>query len=168
MNKIVKILYTYIILLCIQLINYHYTSATHISGNFDPANEFFKFIVKFGFQKTERHSQRDSFGYIYGNITSRQNNNYPVPITFAVLDKYSFLEYYGNRSIYDKEVACQRMFERLDWLVYDSSCNKKAKADYLRKIPCENGKLCQDEDSPANVVPQNQFTYVISDLLQPR
>lgn len=163
MKKIFKVLYTYIILLCI---NYHYASATHISGTFNPADEFFKFIVKFGFQKTERHSQRDSFGYIYGNITSR--DNFPVPITFAVLDKYSFLEYYGNRSIFDKELACQRMFDRLDWLVYDSSCNKKAKADYLRKIPCIHGKLCEDEDSPGNVVAQNQFTYVISDLVQPR
>lgn len=163
MNKLIKVLYTIIVILSVQLINYN--SATHITGTFNP-DDFFKFIVKFGFQKTERHSQRDSFGYIYGNITSR--DNYPVPITFAVLDKLNFLQYYGNRSVFNKEIACQRMFDRLDWLVYDSSCRTKAKADYLRKVPCARGKLCSDEDSPANVVPQHQFTYVISDLLQPR
>ncbi|KAJ6647551.1 Transmembrane protein, partial [Pseudolycoriella hygida] len=129
-------------------------------------NEFFKFIVKFGFQKTERHSQRDSFGYIFGNITSK--DSFPVPITFAVLDKYSFLEYYGNRTILNKDVACRRMFERLDKFAFDKTCNPQAKVDFLRKVPCDKGKLCIDEDSANNVVLGSQFTYVISDLMQPR
>lgn len=140
-------------------------SGAHISGTFR-VNEFFKFIVKFGFQKTERHSQKDSFGYIYGNITSK--DSFPVHITFAVLDKTSFLEYYGNRSILNKDVACRRMFERLDNFAYDNICNHKAKVDFLRRIPCVNGQYCVDEDSPGNVVPGSQFTYVISDLMQPR
>lgn len=151
------------ILVFLQLILFN--SSAHISGTFR-MNEFFKFIVKFGFQKTERHSQKDSFGYIYGNITSK--DSFPVPVTFAVLDKYSFLEYYGNRSILNKDMACRRMFERLDNYAYDKTCNHEAKVDFLRKIPCDKGKLCSDEDSPGNVVPDSQFTYVISDLTQPR
>lgn len=140
-------------------------SASRMTGTFYP-EDFFKFIVKFGFQKTDRHSQRDSFGYIYGNITSK--DHFPVPITFAVLDKNRFLEYYNNRSIFDKEVACQRMFKQLDQLAYDRSCSSLAQADYLRKVPCPYGKLCPDEDAPANVIQENQFTYVLSDVNQPR
>lgn len=139
--------------------------ATRIIGDFH-TDEFFKFIVKFGFQKAETHSQRDSFGYIYGNITSEDSFN--VPVTLAVLDRSSFLEFYGNRSYYDRELACQRMFARIQNLAYDSDCNSHAKTDYLRKIPCPKGELCSDEDSPSNVVPGYQFTYVISDLTQPR
>lgn len=139
--------------------------STHITGTFR-TDEFFKFIVKFGFQKTERHSQRDSFGYIYGNITSQ--DAFQVPITFAVLDKASLLEFYGNQSYPNRDMACQRMFARVGQYAYDSVCNTHAKADYLRRIPCARGKLCEDEDSPGNVVPGNQFTYVISDLFQPR
>lgn len=154
--------YLLFILLFFQLILFN--SSAHLSGTFR-MNEFFKFIVKFGFQKTE-HSQKDSFGYIFGNITSK--DSFPVPITFAVLDKYSFLEYYGNRTISNKDVACQRMFERLDNFAYDKICNHQAKVDFLRKIPCDKGKLCSDEDSPGNVVRDSQFTYVISDLKQPR
>lgn len=151
------------LVLCLQLL--HIGDAAHISGTFHP-NQFFKFIIKFGFQKTERHSQRDSFGYIYGNITSK--DSYPVPVTFAVLDKYSFLEFYGNRTIFDKDVACQRMLQRLDKYAYHSTCNFRGLGDYIRRVPCPEGKLCDDEDAPANVVPGNQFTYVISDLKQPR
>ncbi|KAG4077941.1 hypothetical protein HA402_013441 [Bradysia odoriphaga] len=160
-SKLIR--YLLFILLFFQLILFN--QSAHLSGTFR-TNDFFKFIVKFGFQKTERHPQKDSFGYIFGNITSR--DSFPVPVTFAVLDKYSFLEYYGNRTILNKDVACQRMFERLDNFAYDKTCNQQAKVDFLRKVPCEKGKLCSDEDTPENVVPDSQFTYVISDLMQPR
>lgn len=140
-------------------------NATYITGTFR-TNEFFKLLVKFGFQKTERHSQRDSFGYIYGNITSK--DNFPIPITFAVLDKYNFLPYYGNRTIFNRDKACQRMFSTIDQFAYSKSCHSKNKMDFLRQIPCPKGQLCVDEDAPANVVPGNQFTFVISDLNQPR
>lgn len=140
-------------------------NATHITGTFRP-NEFFKLLVKFGFQKTERHSQRDSFGYIYGNITSQ--DSFPVPITLAVLDKYDFLPYYGNQTVYDKDKACRRMFATIDHFAYDKQCHNKNTDDFLRRIPCQPGRLCDDEDAPNNVVPGYQFTYVISNMNQPR
>lgn len=153
------------LLICIVLQTISLGQSTHITGTFRP-NEFFKLLVKFGFQKTERHSQRDSFGYIYGNITSK--DSYPVPITFTVLDKYNFLPFYDNRTLYSKDLACERMFNTIDQFAYDKTCNSKNKADYLRQIPCPRGQLCTDEDAPANLVPGNQFTFVISDLNQPR
>ncbi|ETN61988.1 hypothetical protein AND_006332 [Anopheles darlingi] len=141
----------------------------HLTGSFE-VDEFFRFLHKFGFQKTEKHSQKDTewdtFGYIYGNITSRINLT--VPVTLAVLDKRSFLEYYANRNAYNREVACQRMFDKLDKIVYSRACNPHAEADYLRRIPCEPGKLCPDEDTRENVVPGSQFTFVISDPNVPR
>lgn len=163
MLRLKKYLLIFSILLCTNLIIV--CNGAHVTGTFHP-NEFFKFIIKFGFQKTELHSQRDSFGYIYGNITSK--SSYPMPITFAVLDKYNFLEYYGNRTIYNKDLACQRMFGRLNRLAYDKTCNRNAKGDYLRQVPCPHGQLCDDEDAPTNVVPNNQFTYAIRDFIQPR
>lgn len=138
---------------------------TRIIGDFH-TDDFFKFIIKFGFQKAETHSQRDSFGYIYGNITSEDSFN--SPITMAVLDKSTFVNFYGNRGYYNREIACQKMFANLKNLAYDSECNSNGKRDFLRKIPCTKGQLCEDEDSPTNVVPGNQFTYVISEVSQPR
>lgn len=138
----------------------------HIIGDYN-TDEFFKFLVKFGFQKNERHSQKDSYGYIYGNITSN-NSFYEIPITLAVLDKYSFLEFYGNRSNYDRDIACQKMFSRLQNFAYDQDCNKHAKTDYLRRIPCNKNELCIDEDTPSNVIKNNQFTFVLNNLMQPR
>lgn len=140
-------------------------SALHITGTFR-TNEFFKLIAKFGFQKTERHSQRDSYGYIYGNITSTET--LPFPITFAVLDKYTFLPFYYNRTIAERDKACRYMFSTINQFAFDSKCNrKKDGVDLLRRIPC-NGQLCPDEDTSSNVIPDHQFTYVISDLNQPR
>lgn len=145
------------------------SDGAHLRGSFR-VDQFFRFLIKFGFQKTEKHSQQntesDTFGYIYGNVTSRVNLTFPI--TLAVLDKHNFLEYYSNRNNFDQDVACQRMFDKLDKVAFNNKCNKGAEADYLRRIPCERGKLCVDEDTPANVVAGNQFTYVISDPNVPR
>lgn len=141
-------------------------NASHITGTFH-TNEFFKMLAKFGFQKTERHSQRDSYGYIYGNITSKQQ--FPVKIAFAVLDKYNFLPFYGNRTLYDRDLACQQMFSTVDQFAFDRKCHPESNSlDFLRQIPCTRGQLCDGEDNAANVISGNQFTYVISDLNQPR
>lgn len=140
-------------------------NATHITGTFR-TGEFFKLLAKFGFQKTERHSQRDSYGYIYGNITSKEQ--LPVNITFAVLDKYNFLPLYGNRSLIDRDEACHRMFSTIDQFAFDKTCHPKNTLDFLRRIPCNRNQLCGDEDTPSNIIPGHQFTYVISNLNQPR
>lgn len=138
-------------------------NSTRIKGTFK-TNEFFKFLLKFGFQKTDRH-QKDTHGYIFGNITSKIQM--PVPITFAVLDRTHFLEYYENRSLFNKEQACKLMFNRLKNNSFDAKCNVDGK-DFLRKVPCPKNKLCIDEDSKWNVVKGYQFTYVIQDFRQPK
>lgn len=142
---------------------------THLRGKFNPGREFFKFVTKFGFQKSESLALRDTYGYIYGNVTTAggawPENAY---LTMAVLDRGRFIDYYGNRTIANRDYACHRMFSRLNTLAFSSSCNPEAKGDYLRRIPCPKGGLCPDEDNPGNVVHGNQFTYVISDLFQAR
>ncbi|XP_037813876.1 integral membrane protein GPR180 [Lucilia sericata] len=142
-------------------------AATHLKGSFD-TQDFFKFIVKFGFQKAELHRPQDSFGYIYGNVTSQQE--FHQPVTLVVLDKSTFVDFYNNRSlsIYARELACQHMFQHVQLLAYDVDCNPHGKRDFLRRIPCPQGKLCVDEDAPNNVIAGNQFTYVISEVSQPR
>lgn len=160
MPKIINIIFYIVLIIIIQT-----TNSTHIRGTYK-LDEFFKFLIKFGFQKTDKHSEKDSFGYIFGNITSK--DNFDVPLTFAVLDKYGFLEYYGNRTVANRDRACQNMFEKLQISAYDNTCNLHGKGDYLRKIPCRKNALCEDEDTPSNVISNSQFTYVISDLMQPR
>lgn len=142
--------------------------ATHLKGSFD-TQDFFKFLVKFGFQKAESHRPQDSFGYIYGNITAYREN-FHQPVTLAVLDKSTFVDFYHNRSlsIYGRELACQHMFKHVQLLAYDPDCNSHGKRDFLRRVPCPKGQLCVDEDAPSNVVAGHQFTYVISEVSQPR
>lgn len=60
------------------------------------------------------------------------------------------------------------MFSRLSSTAFDVKCNPTAKGEYLRRVPCKQGELCIDEDLPTNVIEGNQFTYVISNLNQPR
>jgi hypothetical protein len=115
-------------LLLLMLLLFDASSSTHISGTFN-TNDFFKFLIKFGFQKTEQHKQKDSYGYIFGNITSR--TNFSQSITLAVLDRGHFLEYYGNREIRNKKVACAMMFKTLNQSSYDVKCNDNGQ-DYLR------------------------------------
>ena len=50
------------------------SDALHIQGTFNPKEEFFHFLAKFGFQKTELRRRDDSQGFIYGNITLLRKN----------------------------------------------------------------------------------------------
>ncbi|KAF5282263.1 hypothetical protein FQR65_LT14395 [Abscondita terminalis] len=154
--------YVFVIFLLITAC-FHSIQCTHLKGKFK-SNEFFKFLVKFGFQKTDIHQKESTHGYIFGNITSKQN--FPVQITFAVLDRSYFLEYYQNRLVFNREDACKRMFNTLKVAAFDSKCSPNGN-DYLRKIPCPKGQLCVDEDTAWNVISGHQFTYVIQDLVQP-
>ncbi|KAL0831433.1 hypothetical protein ABMA28_002236 [Loxostege sticticalis] len=154
-NKIVLILFCFVFLV---------VSSTHIKGTFS-TDEFFKFLVKFGFQKTDIHYQKETYGYIFGNITSNQQFKYPI--TFAVLDGKHFINYYKNRDIQNKELACQLMFQNLNSSAYHPKCNANGQ-DLFRRIPCPKGELCIDEDTPWNVIKKNQFTYVIQNTGQPK
>lgn len=147
------------ILLCKPL-----AECSHITGTWN-SSEFFNFLIKFGFQRTVRHNQKNSLGYIFGNITSKSVIS--QPITLTVLDRGFFLEYYGNRSVPDKDLACSLMFKKISTSAFDASCCDKGE-DFLRKVPCPKGKLCVDEDVPWNVVKGYQFTYAMQDLGQPR
>lgn len=154
------------VILLVILLNFkfiHEGQCTHLKGTFK-SSEFFKFLIKFGFQKTDPHQPEASRGYIFGNITTR--SQLAVPLTFAVLDRSYFLDYYKNRVIYDKNEACKRMFSTLSKKAFDQKCADKGK-DYLRKIPCPKGKLCVDEDNPYNVIKNHQFTYVMEDFKEP-
>lgn len=112
------------------LISVDQCESTHVTGTFN-TNEFFRFLIKFGFQQTDRHRQRESYGYIFGNVTSQSNLSSSKLITFAVLDRNHFLEYYGNRTLEDKNTACSRMFNTLNQSSYDSQCNVNGE-DFLR------------------------------------
>lgn len=153
--------------LCAILITFSsssFSECTHLKGSLQ-SDEFFKFLVKFGFQKTDRHQRDATHGYIFGNITSKTDLSL-APVTFAVLDRPYFLEYYQNRVLYNKKEACRRMFDKLKTKAFDVKCNPDGN-DYLRRVPCPKGTLCSDEDTPWNVVKGHQFTYVIQDLKQP-
>lgn len=51
---------------------------------------------------------------------------------------------------------------------YDAQCHDLGHEDFLRRVPCLKGHLCPDEDNPSNVVPNNQLTYAIQDINNPR
>ncbi|KAK8748789.1 hypothetical protein OTU49_015993, partial [Cherax quadricarinatus] len=51
---------------------------------------------------------------------------------------------------------------------YDAQCHDSGREDFLRRVPCPKDSLCPDEDNPANVIPNNQLTYAIQDVNNPR
>lgn len=60
------------------------------------------------------------------------------------------------------------MLDKINTVAYDSFCNDDGEEDFLRSVPCDQGKLCPDEDNPENVVRDSQFTFRIQDLYQAR
>ena len=60
------------------------TTSLHVSGKYN-YKTFFKFLAKFGFQKTNLKDKSQTQGYIYGNITAQKNSSHLVSL--AVLDR---------------------------------------------------------------------------------
>jgi hypothetical protein len=65
---------TFQILVLITLSVICSTNGLHITGTFNPKDDFFHFLAKFGFQKTELRRRDDSQGFIYGNVTVVSQN----------------------------------------------------------------------------------------------
>ena len=51
-------------------------SALRVQGEFDLSQDFFVFIAKFGFQKTDIRDPNNTHGIIYGNITTSPKSWY--------------------------------------------------------------------------------------------
>ncbi|XP_014662956.1 PREDICTED: uncharacterized protein LOC106805754 [Priapulus caudatus] len=143
------------------------SSCLHLTGTWK-TSEFFLFLAKFGFQKTNIHLKTDRQGYIYGNITSKDNRTDLA--TLVVVDKEYFLGYYHNKSIEVKSDACQSMFTVIDTIAYDTVCAENGQEYMLRRVPCPIGGLCPEHETFAEtpLVSGFQFTYQIYDLNEPR
>ena len=140
-------------------------SSLHIKGTWQ-TKSYYIFLAKFGIQKTDAKDKDNTEGFIYGNITTK-NKSVQHPLTFVFVDSEYFLEYHGN-STSSSPGTCNAMFNKIDKIAFDRRCKPNGKEDFLRHIPCPEGKLCQDEDEPSNVMPGYQFTYRVLDLKYPR
>lgn len=130
-------------------------------------DEFFRLITKFGIQKTDQHRPEQTFGYIYGNITldcPNGNCSMSTNARFIILDYDYFMSMFNERSAH----SCSRLMKRLETIAFDRQCNERGNEDFWRRIPCPKDQLCPDEDQPRNVIPQQQFTFKIRDINQPR
>ena len=68
-NIVIKVL-AVILLMCQD----EGTMSLRVSGTFDPGRDFFKFVAKFGFQKTDQLNVGQTQGFIYGNVTLIQDH----------------------------------------------------------------------------------------------
>jgi hypothetical protein len=112
-------LFVLILIVLIELISIQTVSSLHLKGTFK-TSEFFKFIARFGFQKTDVHDELTTTGFIYGNITlvdsgnlrnyNRTNGLSPASmVTLAVMDYNYFIDYYNKRRIMPRSSACSLM-----------------------------------------------------------
>jgi hypothetical protein len=127
-------------------------------------------VSKFGVQKTDLKNEDATQGFFYGNITTSSNSS--KSLTLVVVDSEYFSHFYGNATSkshrQNKNDMCKSMFRTIQEVAFDKDCKPEGTKDYLRRVPCPKGKLCEDEDTPSNVVPNYQFTYKIMDKQVPR
>lgn len=141
-------------------------SALHLRGHYS-SKEFFRLLTKFGIQKTDQHRSDDTFGYIYGNITldcPTNNCTLNKPLLFLILDYDYFLPLYKKQ----RSQSCEEMMKQIQSIAFDRQCNELGTEDFWRHVPCTQGQLCPDEDQPQNVLHNQQFTFKIRDINQPR
>ncbi|XP_061172443.1 uncharacterized protein LOC133181832 [Saccostrea echinata] len=134
------------------------------------SSDFLLFVSKFGVQKTDLKNEDATQGFFYGNISTTSNSS--NSLTLVVVDSEYFSHFYGNATSklnkQHKTSICKSMFKTIDQVAYDKDCKPEGTKDYLRRVPCPKNKLCVDEDTPSNVVPNYQFTYKIMDKQIPR
>lgn len=136
----------------------------HIKGTWH-TSDFFLFLARFGFQKTDPGMLGDTQGFIYGKIsTTSKLDSY---FNLVLVDSEYFMELYGNSSLMNTP-GCRNMFHKIDTTAFDRKCNTHGTEDFLRKIPCPRDQLCVDEDNPSNVESGYQFTYKVQNSAQPR
>ena len=141
-------------------------SALHLRGRYS-SNEFFRLLTKFGIQKTDQHRPEDTFGYIYGNITldcPTNNCTRTKSLLFLILDHDFFLPLYKKR----RSQSCAEMMKQIQTIAFHRQCNELGTEDFWRRVPCAQDQLCPDEDQPQNVLHNQQFTFKIRDINQPR
>lgn len=143
-----------------------FVSALHLHGHYS-TKEFFRLLTKFGVQKTDQHRLDDTFGYIYGNITldcPSRNCSLSKSLLFLILDYDYFAPVYKKQ----RTQSCADMMQQIQTIAFHRQCNDQGTEDFWRQVPCEQGRLCTDEDQPKNVIPNQQFTFKIRDINQPR
>lgn len=153
----------------VVLLTLRAATALHLQGTWN-SKDFFVFLAKFGFQKTNPQKLEDTQGYIYGNITAVDSSGAAVhreDLTLVVVDSEYFINFYGNRTLPLSDV-CPVMLRKIDTIAFDYACNTEGVEDFLRAIPCPQGRLCSDEDNPSNVLSEHQFTFKVRDTQQPR
>jgi len=160
---LIRLLFS-IILIC--TLTHSFIFALHLHGYYSP-KEFFRLLTKFGIQKTDQHRPDDTFGYIYGNITLDcpiNNCSITKTILFLILDYDYFLPLYKKQ----RTQSCSQMMKQIQTIAFHRQCNEIGTEDFWRRIPCQQGQLCYDEDQPQNVIHNQQFTFKIRDINQPR
>ena len=125
------VMYTVKNILVFMLLNGMCTDCLHLQGTWK-SKDFFKFLAKFGFQKTSEHDKLNTQGYIYGNISTRENIS--SEMTLVVVDSEYFLQFYGNRSVQPRTNACPAMFGKIEKIAWDYTCKPDGREDFLRKI----------------------------------
>ncbi|XP_076042655.1 transmembrane protein 145 [Oratosquilla oratoria] len=166
MSSFLKIGLSYLFF-CVCILH---VESVNVKGTWRPGENFFHFLTKFGFQKTNPREKEITEGYIFGNITSKRNATRPIYSTLSLLPRKYFLDYYGNRTLAkeDPDRACQLMFMHTDTIAFDAQCHSGGAEDFLRRVPCPSGKLCLDEDNPKNVIENYQLTFRVQDIKKPR
>ncbi|CAF1640400.1 unnamed protein product, partial [Adineta ricciae] len=160
---LIRLIYS---LLIIVFVAKSSTFALHLHGHYS-SKEFFRLLTKFGIQKTDQHRPVDTFGYIYGNITldcSTANCTIAKNLLFVILDYDYFVSVYKKQRLQ----SCSDMMKQIQTIAFHRQCNEKGTEDFWRRVPCERGQFCPDEDQPTNVIRNQQFTFKIQDINQPR
>ena len=99
-----KITSLFTILVCIFTSSY----GLQVSGEWRTGEEFFRFLAKFGFQKTSPGERVLTEGYIFGNVTGDCGGGAG---TLALLPRQFFVDLYKYRAATDPNLACRLMFQ---------------------------------------------------------
>ncbi|KJH43631.1 hypothetical protein DICVIV_10349 [Dictyocaulus viviparus] len=135
--------------------------AVHVEGVWNTATERVKFVTKFGFQQTNALDRENSRGFVFGNVTSKNDGN-PIERFLLTLVPHSLIGSFRSNSQYT--LSCGAIMKNISKLGFDSRClTDGSRGDIFRSVPCSKDRLCREEDDPRVVVPGCQLTMQVEE-----
>lgn len=125
-----------VILLLLTSLTHHSCQGLHLTGTFSN-QDFFKFLVKFGFQEVDKKDIETTQGFIYGKVTAADGyDDMGYDMYLVLVDSQYFIQYYAAKDNDESPKKCTTMFQFIDEKAWDRYCAVHGEEDFLRRIPC--------------------------------
>ncbi|VDN32709.1 unnamed protein product [Gongylonema pulchrum] len=142
------------------------TEALRVVGTWKSDDRPVQILAKFGFQQVDPLDAEHTRGFVYGNVSSRSDSG--ARGVLVIVPRTHIAAFLDESAQKQHSSSCGALLQNMSLLAFDAKCFPKGKGDVMRWIPCAQGKLCAEEDTPEKVIAGSQMTLRIEEPSVPQ